>query len=144
LAFDVDPVAHALIDPAGQILAANRSARTLFPTLEPGLLLRDLEMSYRPGELRSLIDQAAKEQRAIKLQGVAFLRPDGERWIDLEVVPLYLGGEHVAVDLVFQDVTEMRRLREDLAESGRALEQALEELQSSNEELETTNEELQS
>jgi two-component system CheB/CheR fusion protein len=46
--------------------------------------------------------------------------------------------------VAFNDVTEQRRLQDDVARSRRELEVAYEELQSTVEELETTNEELQS
>ena len=46
--------------------------------------------------------------------------------------------------LIFHDVTDARRLQDELEHANRQLETAYEELQSTNEELETTNEELQS
>src|SRR3712207_100132 len=46
--------------------------------------------------------------------------------------------------VVFDDVTQYRRLQTELEYANRQLETAYEELQSTNEELETTNEELQS
>jgi two-component system CheB/CheR fusion protein len=45
---------------------------------------------------------------------------------------------------VYEDVTELRSLQQQLQQSRQELETAYEELQSTNEELETTNEELQS
>ena len=65
--------------------------------------------------------------------------------MNLEVVPLSdEGGDLAGTSILFNDVTESRRLALELEESRRSLETAYEELQSTNEELETTNEELQS
>jgi two-component system CheB/CheR fusion protein len=144
LVFETSPVAQVVVNPEGLIVSSNATARALFPSLASGQRLRDLEVSYRPIELRSLIDQAVAEQRVIALRDVPFPAEGEERWIDVEVIPVFRDQRHVAVSLVFQDVTAARRLSDQLQQSSRSLERALEELQSSNEELETTNEELQS
>lgn len=147
LAFEHGAVPEVIVDNTGTLIEANRGARALFhlPDNARGRPLRDLEVSYRPVELRSLIDQAAGSRREVSLKGVAFPQPDKQpRWLDVVVLPLYVGEGFTGVRIVFFDVTVHRETAEALDESKRQLEHAMEELQSSNEELETTNEELQS
>ncbi len=143
------PVAQLVIDKAGRLIAANIRAETLF-NLRPrdvGRPFQDLEVSYRPVELRSIIEHVTTEQRPIELTDVIWHRsPGGEpSTYDVNVVPLYrFSEEPVGVGISFLDVTRYRQLRDELERSNHDLEHAYEELQSLNEELETTNEELQS
>jgi len=65
--------------------------------------------------------------------------------LEIQVSPLVNGtSEVVGATVAFHDVTDFRRLQDELEQANRQLETAYEELQSTNEELETTNEELQS
>ncbi len=143
------PVAQLVIDRGGRLAAANARAETLF-NLRPrdvGRPFQDLEVSYRPVELRSIIEQVSTEQRPAELTDVLWHRgPAVEPSVyDVTVVPLYRHSDvPVGVGISFLDVTKYRQLREELERSSHDLEHAYEELQSLNEELETTNEELQS
>jgi two-component system CheB/CheR fusion protein len=143
------PVAQLVIDKAGRLAAANIRAETLF-NLRPrdiGRPFQDLEVSYRPVELRSIIEHVNTEQRPVELTDVIWHRSPGAEpsVYDVSVVPLYrLSEEPVGVGISFLDVTRYRQLRDELERSNHDLEHAYEELQSLNEELETTNEELQS
>ncbi len=145
---EVSPVPQLLVDVSGVVAAINERARTLFG-LRPGDVgrpLRDLQISYRPADLRSLIDQATAERRPIAVKEVEWRAPSGEsRWLDVQVAPLRDAsvGE-LGVLIAYSDVTGYRRLTRELEQSHQELETAYEELQSTNEELETTNEELQS
>jgi two-component system CheB/CheR fusion protein len=138
-----------VIDRKGRLVAANVRAETLF-NLRPrdvGRPFQDLEVSYRPVELRSVIDEVTTGQRPAELTDVVWHRAPGAEpsVYDVNVVPLYrYTDEPVGVGVSFLDVTKYRQLREELERSNHDLEQAYEELQSTNEELETTNEELQS
>jgi two-component system CheB/CheR fusion protein len=111
-----------------------------------GRPLQDLEISYRPVELRSLIEQAYSERRPITQTSVERRFPDGERqYFDLIVAPLYDDTQNpLGVGITFLDITRYSRVSEELQRSREEIQTANEELQSSNEELETTNEELQS
>jgi two-component system, chemotaxis family, CheB/CheR fusion protein len=145
---EASPVPQLLIDPSGNVASINERARTLFGVRpnDVGRPLRDLQISYRPADLRSLIDQTAAERRSIAVKEVEWRAPSGEsRWLDVQVTPLSdaLGGE-VGTLVAYTDVTGYRRLTRELEQSHQELETAYEELQSTNEELETTNEELQS
>ena len=60
-AFDAGPVAQIAVDRKGRLVLANEKARQLFqlaPT-DLGRLFQDLEISYRPVELRSHIEAAS-------------------------------------------------------------------------------------
>ena len=143
------PVAQLVIDRDGRLVAANVRAETLF-NLRPrdvGRPFQDLEVSYRPVELRSIIEHVNTEQRTVELADVVWHRTAGAdpSVYDVQVVPLYrYSDEPVGVGISFLDVTKYRQLRDELERSNHDLEHAYEELQSLNEELETTNEELQS
>ncbi|HEY1373386.1 MAG TPA: CheR family methyltransferase [Candidatus Binatia bacterium] len=148
LALDESPLPRLVVDSSGVLILANQKARVLF-TLNPkdiGRPLSDLEISYRPAELRSMIEQAYAERRAITLTSVPRHFPNGEtQYLDIVVTPLYdeTGSPH-GVSISFVDVSRYYRMQEELQHSREEIQTANEELQSSNEELETTNEELQS
>ena len=142
------PVVQLAIDLAGKLRVANSAAESLF-NLRPrdlGRPFQDLEVSYRPAELRSRIEQVRTELRPIELRDVEWLRAGGEpSYYDISIVPLFgAPGDLIGVGVSFVDVTRYRRVRDELAYANTELERAYEELQSLNEELETTNEELQS
>lgn len=143
------PVAQIALDQAGHLALINSRAEVLF-NLSPrdvGRPFQDLEVSYRPVELRSVIEQVQVELRPAELREVLWHRPGAPEAnvFDVSVVPLQDGeAELVGIGISFYDITRYRRLRDDLEQANKELEHAYEELQSLNEELETTNEELQS
>jgi two-component system, chemotaxis family, CheB/CheR fusion protein len=148
LALDASTVARIVVDVNGNVAHIDQKAR-LFFTLNPkdiGRTLQDLEISYRPVELRSLIEQAYSERRAITLTGVERRFQSGEvQYLDVVVTPLYdAANSPLGVAISFPDVTAYQRLSEELQHAREEVQTTNEELQSSNEELETTNEELQS
>jgi two-component system CheB/CheR fusion protein len=145
--FETSPVAQILVDRAGRLAAANMAARMLFGLghRDVGALLQDLELSYRPVELRSRIEQVYADRHPVTMRDVEWHAGAEVRFLDVVVHPLTSpNGESVGVAIAFSDVTRYRRLGEALQESKREVEIAYEELQSTVEELETTNEELQS
>ncbi|PYN76223.1 MAG: chemotaxis protein CheR [Candidatus Rokuibacteriota bacterium] len=148
LALETDPVARVVVRADGTLGFANSRARTLFHLTPPdvGKPLQDLEMSFRPVELRSLIQDATAQHRTVSRKDVPWPSDSGDaRYLDLDVVPLVdASRKTLGVQITFMDVSRYRRLQEELARSKHDLETAYEELQSTNEELETTNEELQS
>jgi two-component system, chemotaxis family, CheB/CheR fusion protein len=148
VALDSAPTAQVVVDPQGTVVLANERARYLFAlsTDDVGRPLQDLKLSYRPVELRSLLDQVNLERRPVLVRDVEFRAPNGEiRWFDLQLNPLIDGsGGILGVSAAYTDVTAPKRLQSELEHTNMELEAAYEELQSTNEELETTNEELQS
>ncbi|AFZ24076.1 PAS domain S-box [Cylindrospermum stagnale PCC 7417] len=147
-AFDLAPIAQIVVDVKGTLVLVNEKARTLF-SLSPKDLARpfqDLELSYRPIELRSLIEKAYTDRRPVALANVERYLPNAEiKYLDVQIVPLQDGDNSlIGVSITFNDVTRYNQLHQDLKRYRLDLESSNEELQSTNEELETTNEELQS
>jgi two-component system, chemotaxis family, CheB/CheR fusion protein len=146
-AFESAPLSQIVVDRGGHLAAANMQARLQFGLgqREIGSLLQDLELSYRPVELRSKIEQAYGERHTITIREVEWHTGPDVRYLDITVQPLTSKtGELVGSAVTFADVTRYRRLQGALQESKNAVETAYEELQATVEELETTNEELQS
>jgi two-component system, chemotaxis family, CheB/CheR fusion protein len=148
IAADAVPSAMVVVHNTGAVAMVNAAARRLFGLSgrDVGRPFQDLEISYRPVELRSAIESVQKEHRPLILEQIGWPGgADGMDCFDVHVVPLdEPGGVNVGVAVTFIDVSLPRRLHEELEHTNRDLETAYEELQSTNEELETTNEELQS
>jgi two-component system, chemotaxis family, CheB/CheR fusion protein len=148
IAFDQDPSAQLIVDGRSHLLLANTRARELFRihSRDIGRPLQDLELSYRPAELRSCIDDAHTRRQVVHLRDVAWPTAGGEaRYFNVQVVPVLDAADTtLGTRIIFSDITRQRELQEELSRSRQELETAYEELQSTNEELETTNEELQS
>jgi two-component system CheB/CheR fusion protein len=137
-----------VVDRAGTLVLANTHARTLFG-LQPkdvGRPLQDLELSYRPVELRSRIEEAYTDGHAVSIRDVEWRLRSGEvRVVDATVTPIRgTASALLGCVITFSDVSRYRLLQRALQESKRDVEVAYEELQSAVEELETTNEEIQS
>ncbi|MEH2349154.1 MAG: CheR family methyltransferase [Nostoc sp.] len=148
MGFDTAPIAQIVIDINGTLILMNEQARTLF-ALSPKDLTRpfqDLEISYRPVELRSLIERAYTERRPVSLTNVErYLSSTETQYLDVLITPLQeTDTSFLGVSIAFHDVTRYIKLQDALQRSQQELETTNEELQSTNEELETTNEELQS
>jgi two-component system CheB/CheR fusion protein len=148
MASEGSPYPQLVVDPMGSVVLANQSARRLldFRISDIGRPLKDLELSYRPADLRGPIDQVFRERRSVALAGVDHPDIDGTfRRFNIHFAPLFEDGSTVAgASVTFIDVTGEVALRTELERAKQEVETAYEELQSSNEELETTNEELQS
>jgi two-component system, chemotaxis family, CheB/CheR fusion protein len=148
LALEESPVPRIVVDANNVLAVASAKARVLF-SLSPKDIrrpLQDLEISYRPTDLRSLVEQAFTERRVVTQTSVERRFPSGEsQYFDVVVAPLYDDGQRpLGAAISFLDVTRNVRLQDELQHSHEEIQTTNEELQSSNEELETTNEELQS
>jgi two-component system CheB/CheR fusion protein len=141
-------VAQVVLDIHNHVSMANQEARTTFGLIsqDVGRPFYELDLSYRPVDLRSRIEQVHTELRAQHLTNIERPLPDGQtQFLDVHLVPLIdTDGILLGISITFHDVTHHRRLQVELEKSRQELETAYEELQSTNEELETTNEELQS
>jgi two-component system, chemotaxis family, CheB/CheR fusion protein len=148
VADEVAPVAQLLVDKTGRIVQVNGQLRAHFGinARDVGRQLQDLELSYRPFELRSCIERAFAERRPVAQTEGTWSGPGGQTmFFDLLVVPVPdENGTFLGCSIIFTDITRAHRLQEEVNRTHQELETALEELQSTNEELETTNEELQS
>ena len=147
-AFEHAPVAQIVVDTKNRVAAVNQVARALFglKLKDVGRPLQDLEVSYRPVELRSLIEETRRNRRAAAVKDVEWEMPEGtRRSFDVSVALLAGVGNGLAgLSIAFVDSTAHRALEQQLERARRELETAYEELQSTVEELETTNAELQS
>jgi two-component system CheB/CheR fusion protein len=161
LAFETGPSAQVVVEAAGKLVLANEKARNLF-RLSPkdlGQPLKDLELSYRPVELRSILERVSADLHPVKLNNIDGVQKNNDLQIlDVEVRPLKENGDTLAgFSIAYEDVTarqkaqaelqrsnlNLKALSEEIESAHEELETANEELQSTNEELETTNEELQ-
>jgi two-component system, chemotaxis family, CheB/CheR fusion protein len=145
---DASPHAQFAIDANGLLAMFNERARVLFG-LVPGDLgrpIQDLELSYRPIEVRSLVAQVVEQRRPVTLREAVWEAVGREaRYFDVYITALNDNdGRVLGVSVSYVDVTKIQELQNQLNRSKQDLETAYEELQSTNEELETTNEELQS
>jgi two-component system CheB/CheR fusion protein len=140
------PLAQIVLTAEGLVALVNRQAEQLFglSAHDVGRPFQDLEVSYRPLELRRYLEQAQSERRTVRVTDVSFDSAGQPVSLEIEVSPLVGGNDVIGSTVSFHDVTAFRRLQDELEQANRQLETAYEELQSTNEELETTNEELQS
>ncbi|MBW4494742.1 MAG: PAS domain S-box protein [Oscillatoria princeps RMCB-10] len=145
-AFDSLPIAEIVVDVKGKLVMANQPALALLglTAKDVGRPFQELEVSYRPVELRSRIQQACAERRPVVISHVEFSHPDNKSWqLDVQVRPLLDGsGNILGAGITFSDVTRYRELQRELQNTNQELETAYQALQASNEEIELANEEL--
>ena len=153
LALEGSPFAAIGIDSDGNVVLINAQMRNMFgiTSRDIGRPFHDLEISYRPVELRSVIERAYAEHRVVRLSAVERQVSPGEsQFLDIHIQPLWASdGLSAGVILMFADTSvttrlqmEVKRNREELDTAHEELETTNEELQSGNEELETMNEEM--
>jgi two-component system CheB/CheR fusion protein len=148
VAVEKSPCAMVILDAEGQVAAINDMAQALF-----GLGVKDLEqpfqnleLSYRPAELRSPIQKALADRKPIELKDVPYSPREGAtQYLDINIRPLFNDpGQTLGISIAFVDSSSSHRLALEVERARQEQETANEELQSANEELQTTNEELQS
>lgn len=147
-AFEYLPVAQIVVEVNGNLVLANRQARLLFSitSQDLGCPFQDVQVAYRPVELRSHIQQTYAERRSVQLNHVEFSSfiESNSLYLDIEIIPLIdNNAELLGVLIVFQDATRYNQLQQELIRSTHDLEITYEELLSTNEELLSTNEELE-
>ena len=148
LALEAAPFAAIGVDADGTVVLVNTQMRNMFgmTVRDIGRPFHDLEISYRPVELRSLIERAYTEHRVVRVTSVERqLGPDDVQYLDIQIQPLWgSDGLRAGILVMFIDTSVTTRLEIEVKRNREDLDTAHEELQSTNEELETTNEELQS
>jgi two-component system CheB/CheR fusion protein len=148
LALESSPFAAIGVDSDGNVVLINSQMRNMFgiTARDIGRQFHDLEISYRPVELRSLIERAYAEHRVVRVSAVERQTGPGDtQYLDIHIQPLWASdGLSAGVLLMFIDTSITTRLQLEVKRNREELDTAHEELQSTNEELETTNEELQS
>ncbi|MCW2967324.1 MAG: methyltransferase, CheR-type with sensor [Solirubrobacteraceae bacterium] len=147
-AFDQSHGAQIIVDAEGVLCAVNADGRELFSLTEAdlGRPVQDLELSYRPVELRLHLERVASDLQPVRLDELATRDSRGEEHVyEVRLAPLVGADEgFLGTAITFLDVTARHTLQTELEHSKDELGNAYEELQSTVEELETTNEELQS
>ena len=149
------PYPQIVVDATGILISANQHARKLFtiPADDFGRALKDLELSYKPVDLRTPIDRINRERRPVSMPSVEITSREGTSGLyDIHVDPLIDDDDSlVGIVLNYVDITHASQLRSELERLGQELQSHKEELETTNEELqstveelETTNEELQS
>src|SRR5262249_35286750 len=133
-AFEHAPTAQVIVDDQNRVAGVNQAARAMFTLRhrDIGRQLQDLELSYRPGELRSLIDEVRNDHHAVVRHDVPWQKGnDAPRMLEVQIDPLARAGDLFAGVIVsYVDSTEHRALEADLERAKRELETAYEELQS--------------
>lgn len=147
MTFEASSVAQIMVDRVGVLILANARARELFGIQQSdlGRPLQELDLSWKPVQLQVLLDQAVRDQRQVKLNGIPWQTLGDQMYLDVVITPLLENGTRLlGAGVHFFDVTREKMLRNEVEQTNQELETAIEELHSTNEELETTNEELQS
>jgi two-component system CheB/CheR fusion protein len=146
-ALDRSPFAMVVLDAEGQVAAVNDMAQALF-----GLGAKDLEqpfqnmeLSYRPVELRSPVQKSLADRKPVDLKEVPYSPREGiTQYLDIAVHPLFgEAGQTLGVSLAFVDASSSHQLALEVERARQEQETANEELQTTNEELQSTNEELE-
>src|SRR5256712_964929 len=91
LATEGIPNPQLIVDSQGILVGSNQPARDLFdiPLGDIGRALKDLEISYRPVDLRTPIDRVIRDRRPTSMPAVELKRADGEpAFFDAQVAPL--------------------------------------------------------
>src|SRR5262249_17312400 len=85
--FENSPFAQLAVDGGGTLRVVTLHARRLLgiPHADLGRPLSDLEVSYRPVELRSQIEESQNEARPIRLEDVERRRGDEKRYLEVEI-----------------------------------------------------------
>src|SRR5262252_4718607 len=109
MSLETDPVARIVVRADGTLSFANGRARALFRMTQAdvGKRVQDLEMSYRPVELRSMIQDAMTQHRTVTRKDIPWPNDTGDpRYLDLEAVPLTdASGDMLGVQISFSDVS---------------------------------------
>jgi two-component system CheB/CheR fusion protein len=117
-AFEQAVTAELVVDTAGRVAVINQPARALFGlrASDVGRPLQELELSYRPLELRSLIDETYAEGRPVSRKEIEWTSDDGQRrFLDVQITPLHAAtGQLLGTSISFGDISRHRMLHEEL------------------------------
>jgi two-component system CheB/CheR fusion protein len=144
-AFLTSPGAQLVVDAHEKLAMINHRAGALFAMSEGdiGRPFRDLEVSFRPAELRSQLAVARDTRTTVWLRDVEWHRSANERLVvDIQLVPLADTRSRLLGTAILFNVTRFRQLQDEVESANRQLEAAYEELQSTNEQLRTRTTEI--
>jgi two-component system CheB/CheR fusion protein len=85
-----EPLPHVVVSGDGRVAAVSRQAEVLFgvSARDVGRPFRDLELSFRPVELRGYMEQAQIDRRSVRVRDVEMLRGSDQMHLDIQVTPL--------------------------------------------------------
>ena len=136
-------VGFVVLDKDFNVIMCNQIIREIWGVLPEQILGRpffDLEISYRPVDLRYRIEQAvATGELSVVEDAEYWITKDKQTYLKIEIIPLASG-----VIIFLTDVTEQHEVRKELQVTNEAIEIANEKFLSTNEELKRANREFQS
>src|SRR3712207_9373110 len=101
------PTSDLALDAEGRLAMVNRQAERALGVdgRDVGRPIQDLEVSYRPVELRTALAEARDSRSAVQLRGVERRRPGQEPDVfDVQVIPLYReDGTFLGSSVTFED-----------------------------------------
>lgn len=153
-----------LVDPKGRVFQFHGQPEKYLnlPAPGPGFNLFELAKQGMAMRLRLAVHKAVQEDQTVILEGVPFVREEGEAFARVVVTPVAQRVQRGAMLVVFfEDVlgqpaapaqvlqlpeneTAIKRLEDELLATQHDLQASIQELQSSNEELRAANEEVTS
>src|SRR5215471_16959191 len=95
-AFEHAPTAQVVLDDQNRVAGVNQAARTMFSLRhrDVGRQLQDLELSYRPLELRSLIDEVRNDRHSVVRNDVLWQKgTETPRTLEVQLDPLARPGD---------------------------------------------------
>ena len=105
--FDALPQAQMVVDAAGIVTVINREARLQFRLTvgDVGRPLHELEISYRPVEMRSLIEKAYRDKEAVVVKDAAYTTVHNRKaetsYVDVQVAPVFCEDGLPVATLIF-------------------------------------------
>jgi len=128
-AFEASPLAQLVIDANGVLTMANDRARSMFGLAsgDIGRPFQDLEVSYRPLELRSRLEEVLREREPQDVAQVERHLSDGStQHLDIHVAPLLdQAGKPVGTSVSFTDVSPYHQVLLQFERSKQELELSL-------------------
>src|SRR5512138_2980573 len=113
-ALGAGPCAQIVLDADGHVAAINEAAQAVFGLGAKDLEqpFQNLEVSYRPAELRSPIQKSVADRQPVLLKDVAFSPKEGIiQYLDIEVRPLISGDSNpLGVSIAFLDSSSSHQL----------------------------------
>jgi two-component system, chemotaxis family, CheB/CheR fusion protein len=120
-----NPVAQIAVGADGRLAIVNQRASAMLGLSDRdlGRPFQDLEISYRPLELRPQLAEVTESRSPVWLRDVEWRRNDPDVvYFDVHLVPLLdSNGEVLGMSVSFTDVTRFRQLRVEVETANRQL-----------------------
>ena len=123
-AFDSDAIPQIIVDASGVIVSISAGAREQLGLGTPdiGRSLQELEISYRPVDLRSAMDRVIGEKREVVLKEIHHFVAGHPRFFEVTVAPIFDESRTMlGMRIVFSDSTAFHHLQSELTASKQEL-----------------------